>query len=371
MVQRKVIRQHLKRMGQLALIMNIAILACVLSYVLAPTKYIYSDDSWDGIHFVPPATAAVKHPTNPQVLFDPHSHTVHSDGVLSPEQSLRWHMAMGFNACVISDHSSLEGAIEARAIARQKYNDSIKVLLGCEWTSEFIHLNLIGISADFEQYFTTNPAKAPFFPTNIQVQEIIQAAHAHGGVVMLNHYVPSEGRPTFDNFATWGVDLLEVINDGAILSTYAEANAYGDAHPTQVGKAAGTDMHEPEEVYGWTALNVTSFTEEDIFNELVQKRTAIVVEPWGSPVNTTLPVNPAYILLKPLIFIGEGVAQVYEVESGINWLTLSLLIAYTFVDFYIIEFLRFGYLKSRTWKQNRKGVQPQGSQIEAAPNNPP
>jgi predicted metal-dependent phosphoesterase TrpH len=356
MVQRKVIRQHLKRMGQFALIINVAILACVLSYVLAPTEYIYSNNSWDGIHYVPLGAVAVKHPTDPQVLFDPHSHTVHSDGVLSPEQSLRWHMAMGFNACVVSDHSSIEGALEARAIARQKYNDSIKVLLGCEWTSEYIHLNLIGISADFEQYFTSNPAKAPFFPTITQVQEIIQAAHAHGGIVMLNHYIPGAGRPTFYNFVTWGVDLIEVINDGALISTYTEANAYCDEHPTLVGKAAGTDMHEPGAIYGWTALNVTSFTEEAIFNELVQKRTAIVVEPWGSPVNATLPVNPAYTLLKPLIFIGEGVAQVYEAESGINWLTAFLLIAFIFVEFYLIEVLRFVYLKTCAWRLSKKGV---------------
>ncbi len=353
-MQRKAIRQHLKRSGQFILVMGLAIGICVLSYVLGPPEHLYSNNSWDGIHYVPPSAAALKG-AGPQVLLDPHSHTFHSDGVLTPEQSLLWHMAMGFNACVISDHSSIEAAIEARAIAREKYNDSIKVLLGAEWTSENIHLNLIGISAEFEQYFTAHPPAAPFFPTNDQIQEIIQITHAHGGIVMLNHFQPNLGRPSFEDFLTWGVDLIEEINDAELISEYAAAKAFCESRPGQVGPTASTDVHDPEEVYGWTAINVTTYTEADIFNELMAKRTAVVIEPWGSPVNTSIPVNPLYTLLKPLIDIGEGIAQIYEAESGINWFSIFLFITFLVAEFYVIEVLRFGYLKIQAWRHQKKG----------------
>ncbi len=354
MVNRKAYRQHLKRVGQFLLVMGTFMATCVLSYVLAPPEHLYSNNSWDGIHYVPPSAAALKG-TGPQVLIDPHSHTFHSDGVLTPEQSLLWHMAMGFNACVVSDHGSLEGAIEARDIAHQKYNDSIKVLLGAEWTSENIHLNLIGISVEFEQYFTTNPPAAPFFPTNEQIQEIINITHEHGGIVMLNHYIPNTGRPSFEDFVTWGVDLIEYINDAEMISEYSAAKTFCDSHQGIVGPTASTDVHDPEAVYGWTVLNVTTFTEADIFAELVAKRTAVVIEPWGSPVNSSIPVNPIFTMLQPLYHIGGGFAQIYEAESGINWVSVALLIAFLVAEFWVIEVLRYGYLKVQAWRhQNRE-----------------
>lgn len=364
MVNRKAYRQHLKRSGQFIFVMGLAILVCVLSYVLAPPEHLYTNNSWDGIHYVPPSAAAMKG-AGPQVLIDPHSHTLHSDGVLTPEQSLLWHMAMGFNACVISDHSNLEAAIEARTIARQKYNDSIKVLLGAEWTSENIHLNLIGINATFEQYFTDHPPAAPFFPTNEQIQEIIQTTHANGGIVMLNHYIPNPGRPSFDDFVAWGVDLVEEINDAELISEYSQARTYCESHPGVVGPTASTDVHDPEAVYGWTVLNVTAFTEEDIFTELQAKHTAVAIEPWGSPVNSSIPENPLFSFLKPLYYVGEGIAQIYEAESGINWMSVVLLIAFLVAEYWIIEVLRFGYLKVQSWRHQKKGNKETAPRSEA------
>uniref|UniRef100_U9U4H4 Polymerase/histidinol phosphatase N-terminal domain-containing protein n=1 Tax=Rhizophagus irregularis (strain DAOM 181602 / DAOM 197198 / MUCL 43194) TaxID=747089 RepID=U9U4H4_RHIID len=67
------------------------------------------------------------------VLLDGHSHTKFSDGRMNPEQLLKWAIANGYNAIIVSDHNNIEGALEAQRIAREKYNDSITVIPAMEY----------------------------------------------------------------------------------------------------------------------------------------------------------------------------------------------------------------------------------------------
>uniref|UniRef100_U9SWU1 Polymerase/histidinol phosphatase N-terminal domain-containing protein n=1 Tax=Rhizophagus irregularis (strain DAOM 181602 / DAOM 197198 / MUCL 43194) TaxID=747089 RepID=U9SWU1_RHIID len=47
------------------------------------------------------------------VLLDGHLHTKFSDGRMNPEQLLKWAIANGYNAIIVSDHNNIEGVSEA------------------------------------------------------------------------------------------------------------------------------------------------------------------------------------------------------------------------------------------------------------------
>lgn len=67
-------------------------------------------------------------PENPkEILIDLHSHTTCShEGIASPEENIRWHLAHGFDAWAITDHPrTLEGARRAKEIAKEKYPQAV------------------------------------------------------------------------------------------------------------------------------------------------------------------------------------------------------------------------------------------------------
>jgi hypothetical protein len=62
-----------------------------------------------------------------EILVDLHSHTTYShEGIATPEENIRWHLAHGFDAWAITDHPrTLEGVKRAKEIAREKYPQAI------------------------------------------------------------------------------------------------------------------------------------------------------------------------------------------------------------------------------------------------------
>lgn len=67
-------------------------------------------------------------PENPEeILIDLHSHTTYShEGIATPEQNIRWHLAHGFDAWAITDHPrTIEGAKRAREIVRERYPQAV------------------------------------------------------------------------------------------------------------------------------------------------------------------------------------------------------------------------------------------------------
>ncbi len=343
-----------KRLLLFTLVSAIVLGASVAAYMEKPPQYLYSDGTWDSIRYVPPEAAAAKDPAKAQVLLDGHSHTTFSDGEMTPEQALRWHMAMGFNACVASDHDSLDGAVAVRAAARNNYNDTIKVILGVEWTSSRVHLNLIGVSTEFEQYFLANPPKVPFSPSDEEVRAIIEATHAHGGLVQVNHFNEAPGRPTFDQLLSWGIDIVEIINGASEEISFPAAEAFADAHSSQLGKIAGTDVHEPRRVHAWTALNVSAFTEGGIFAQLADRNASVLFDRIGTPDPPAAPENPAYTALLPLIYVGSALARIYEDGEAINAAGVVMLLVYLFGAFVIAELVRFTARKTQAWYQVKK-----------------
>ena len=178
------------------------------------SKYVYNDTDWDDFSFTPQYNHSEWN-----VLLDPHSHTYYSDGHLSPRQNILWHIAMGFNAMVLSDHNTFEGVEEIRNIARTEFNDSIKVFVGMEWTTDRIHMNIIlppDVTAEEYEALVTFSSYA-YTPTDEEIQEIIDSTHDLGGVITVNH-IPwsmdyTTNHPTRQQLFDWGIDNIEVIKE--------------------------------------------------------------------------------------------------------------------------------------------------------------
>ncbi len=62
---------------------------------------------------------------------DLHTHTIYSDGILTPEQLLQKAQKVGLTAISITDHDSVDGCIEAHAIAKDY---SIEIIDGIEFS---------------------------------------------------------------------------------------------------------------------------------------------------------------------------------------------------------------------------------------------
>ncbi|MEE9411151.1 MAG: PHP domain-containing protein [Candidatus Heimdallarchaeota archaeon] len=296
-----------------------------------PTNYSFSDSDWDDFSYVPEYNT-----TQWNVLFDPHSHTKYSEGHLTPRQNLLWHIAMGFNAIALTDHNTFAGIEETRQIARTEFNDSIKVLIGVEWTTSRCHLNLIfPPNASLAEYENIIPSKKyTFNPTDEEIQQVIQSTRNLGGIVIVNHFLSTErmtdNHPTRQQYYDWSVDYFEIINE----------DEYDDVThqfclDNGLGIFASTDMHEPEPVYSWTMMNSTEFSEEAIFNELTNRRTGFFYDSSGSPYDVEHKRNKAYVVSFPLIKFGEFFKSMYS--SGQFGAQLAVFLVYIYGSFLLFE----------------------------------
>ncbi len=91
------------------LITSILITSSVLTYQFGQETTIYSDESWD--HLTPYIPLGYNESLG-NIILDQHSHTRYSDGVMTVEQSVKWHISMGFNTFVITDHNNLRSLKE-------------------------------------------------------------------------------------------------------------------------------------------------------------------------------------------------------------------------------------------------------------------
>ncbi len=341
-------------LGRLLLFSGLAfgiILGGVYAYVYGPSEYIYQDGDWDNLHYVPPFT-----PGSVDVLFDPHSHSIYGDGGLTLDQNLQWHIAMGYNSCVVSDQlgkypNVWEGMREARQIAREKYNDSIKVILGVEISTYRGHLNLL-IPPSAENYEQTIQYYGNY-PTDDQIKATITATHNLGGIVIFDHllwsmkYMPTH--PTRQQLFEWGVDYIEVIGaDGLDV----ESDAF--CATTGMGKIAAAGMHEPtDKVFGWTLLKPSAFTEEAIFAELKANHTELIFVGEGAPYPVEHRPNWIYTTLRPLIQIGDLIEDYDPSGGNLDWFGFSIFLVYVYAIFALMEVGRWIYprlKKLRHWR---------------------
>jgi len=215
---------------------------------------------------------------NYTVVLDGHSHTIYSDGKLTPRENIMWHLAHGYNAMVLTDHHNITGALFTQQLARAEFNDLIKVIVGMEWTTIRIHMNLIGVNESLPKIYN---------PTDDQIKQVINRTHEIGGIVVVNHIPLSnqicKNQPNISTLYDWGVDYVEVVNQKTF-----DSNSYDFSKETGMGLITGTDMHRPNiTVYSWTVLNIQDYTEESIFNALKNRKTSFLYslnpDPNGDP----------------------------------------------------------------------------------------
>ncbi len=114
-----------RRFISLNIILWLILALSVPALMFGPDKLRFTDTDWDEFSFTPNYNT-----TEWNVLLDSHSHTKYSDGKLTPRQNILWHIAMGFNAMILTDHNTYRGVEKAREIARNEYDDKIKVFAG-------------------------------------------------------------------------------------------------------------------------------------------------------------------------------------------------------------------------------------------------
>ena len=318
----------------------------------------YSDSDWDD-YILEPLEPSYNH-TQWNILLDAHSHSDASyDGIITPRQNIKWHIAMGFNAMVLTDHNTFDNVEEAKRIAREEFNDTIKVFTGVEWTTSRIHMNIIlPPNVTSVQYNTLISDKDPLqTPSDVEIQDFIQAVHELGGVVTVNHYIYSEtieatNLPSRLQLYEWGIDYIEIVNR----NTY-DSVSEDFCSNYSLGMITGTDMHVPEAVYCWTTLNASEFTEEAIFAEIKARRTGFIFDSKSTGYPFVHSKTAYYIIAYPLAILGEVLRDIWQQENKF-WIVVTIIFYFVVLWFMgeIVMFLIF-LLKVGGKKIGKKGLQ--------------
>ncbi|KAN0019661.1 hypothetical protein ACTFIU_002882 [Dictyostelium citrinum] len=258
------------------------------------------------------------------VLMDTHSHTHYSDGSLSPEENIKWHILNGYNVMFMTDHNQVYGGLVGMKIAQEKYSDKILVIPGIEWTNCRCHLNLIGLTENV-------PLKK--FPTDEEIKALIDMVHSKGGLVILNHYPWSSwsglDQPSIQQWYDWGIDFLEVANQ---YTFDYQGMMFCKKHNLRY--VSGSDFHYYQRAYAWTVFNIPQLepgkipTQDMVISTLrnTSTKTSFAFDPVASD---TIMVefeftkfNPTWVFISPWIYLGGFFHSFFELKKGM----------YSFVD---------------------------------------
>ncbi len=145
----------------------------------------------------------------PFVLANFHTHTTQSNGFLTPEQAVLWHLRRGYKIVAITDSNTVKGGeIAKKFVERANLHPALRtlnpfpltVLVGEEFRGK-THLVMLNIRRDIS-------------PRDFGVSSAIREAKRQGGVVIAAH--PWSGRHSIYELLEWGVDGFEIVN-GVVL----------------------------------------------------------------------------------------------------------------------------------------------------------
>jgi hypothetical protein len=313
----------------------------IWTLVDTPEQYLYSDHDWESFKFRPTFD-----PAKGPVLLDAHSHSVHSNGSLTLRQNILYHISLGYNAMVLTDHNTIAGCDEIRRIAREEFAGQIKVFAGVEWTTDRGHFNLVFPPwIDQADYAGLIPEKSFLDrPSDQDILEKFRRIHELGGIVIINH--DSWSRKACKNYCPleklveWGADYAEIVNESGY-----ENKVYEYCLKNNLGMVTGTDMHYPGKAYGWTQVAVPEFSEIEIFNALREKKTGVIFHPSGSPYMAVHKDNPAYPFMAAFDGLGRMIMDMYESEHYLQ--RFLFFYGYLFGGFFLVELARLILLKIR------------------------
>ncbi len=150
-------------------------------------------------------------PHDPDVLLvDFHSHTRYShDGrpSFSPERNMEWHRLQGFHAGFITDHNRVDGALEAKELSRQNWQQTgYRSLLGEEVSLFKTHLVVLGVESMIDH--------RPFDGAHEKITPFIQSMKKRGlpVVASLPEYWAHGWPQTLDALTKGGISGFEIIS---------------------------------------------------------------------------------------------------------------------------------------------------------------
>ncbi|MEM2925463.1 MAG: CehA/McbA family metallohydrolase [Methanocellales archaeon] len=189
--------------------------------------------------------------------FEFHVHSNHSrDGLDSVEKILKQAIVLGLDGIAITDHDTLNGAIEAMEIVK-KQNLSILIIPGIEVSTRDGHLIVLGIKE--------------IIPPMLPVRETIRMAREMNGFIIAPH-----PRALFRN-SLWDlqnldIDAIEVFNPKPFTNAkFAEEIARKHSLPT----IAGGDAHSAA-LIGYAVMEIDcELTERSVLQAIKAGRIKI------------------------------------------------------------------------------------------------
>ena len=302
------------------------------------------------------------------VLFDAHSHTIYSDGKLTPEQLLQFAIANGYNAIAVTDHNTITGALKAKQIAEAKYADKILVIPGLEYTCCRIHMNFLNIEETIQP---SSPA-----PSDEELAAAIARVHSLGGIVIVNHIPWSNStesfyhvstcpnHPSLDQLVSWGVDGFEVFNNDVF-----DTRTYIYARKHKLIVVSGSDVHVPSASWSWTILNAAARTPEAIIAELKAGRNSFLFDPSGTMDRVYAPLSSSFVTWYPITGLRDYLSGffvqrrgLYSFVSGfchppvfyLEGLAIASFIGWAIFTFVAIEAL--GIIKDHVMRRIRRRI---------------
>lgn len=193
------------------------------------------------------------------VALDLHNHTCYSlDGVMSPKELLLAARTNGIHCLAVTDHDSLDGALEAWALAGAD-SSLPRVIPGIEVSTAAGEI--IGL------YVTE------LLPRGLPLAETVASIKAQGGLVYLPHPfdLVRRGAVTGSQRAQAAelADIIEVAN-GRSLGPRASSKAARLARKLGKPGGAGSDAHRPSEV-GSTYVVVSAYPTPDTLAALLER----------------------------------------------------------------------------------------------------
>ncbi|KAK3839648.1 MAG: Polymerase/histidinol phosphatase-like protein [Linnemannia gamsii] len=297
---------------------------------------------------------------NYDVLLNGHSHSIYSDGRMSPETLLKWHIANGFNAVVVSDHNTINGGLAAQEVAESdEYAGKITVIPAMELTNCRVHMNLVGINETIDYAIKK-------WPTDDDIRKTIARTHELGGIAIINHISWSntteygyelprlQNHPSREQLVEMGIDGIEIAN-GVTLDTISLK--FVQDHNLIV--ITGADVHYPDSnAFSWTILNTNgNRTADNILAQLKARRSSFLFDPTGTQPLAYPPENPLYFRTAPPTLMGQYFQMFWIDKSGmysfipgegtchaeefiIRWSLIGYFILWVFIGFLIFEAAR-------------------------------
>jgi predicted metal-dependent phosphoesterase TrpH len=168
---------------------------------------------------------------------DLHNHTVFStDGLLSPRELLRQAAARGLRCLAITDHDTIQGALEAVAIAEREPSLP-RVIPGIELSTRAGEIIGLYVGEDI--------------PSGLPADEAVDRIRILGGLVYLPHPFDWPRRGAIDPRERERIgdrsDIIEVVN-GRSLGPRCSHKARRLAQRLEKPGGAGSDAHRAAEV---------------------------------------------------------------------------------------------------------------------------